>query len=123
MGPRFGVWLELTSDDSHAALQELADTLCAKFEAKIAEQYPLDFHEGDKEYWTLFMDGEELMLMRLRGSGTALGGQGRKRIQLLIHIASILGIRKRIGWRWHVWEASNTVRRLFCGRHSRVRTD
>ena len=123
MGPRFEVWFELTSDDSHARFEELADRFCTDFDATITEQYPSGFHDGDKEYWTLLMDGKEFMLMRLRGAGTAIGGQGGNRIHELIQIANEMGVKKRVGWRWRLWEVSNAIRSMFSRRQLRTDTD
>ena len=112
MGRGFGVWLELTSDDSHASFHDLARQLCAEFDGTIVEQYPPGIHDGEKEYWTLFLDGKNYLLMRLCGTGTALGCNGGDHIRELVQIATRLGVRKRIGWRWLAWEASGFLRRI-----------
>lgn len=41
MGPRFGVWLELTSDDSHEALDAIVAPFIERFAAKVRSQFSL----------------------------------------------------------------------------------
>lgn len=109
MGPRFGVWLEMTSDDSHEALDVIVAQLIERFTAKVVEEYPPGVHDGDKEYIALAIDGQQFMLMRLPCIGTGLSGQNT---DALISIASELGITKRVGWRWWLWDFTHSLRAL-----------
>lgn len=111
MGHRFGVWIELTSDDSHAALESVAAELFRQSHATVIEQYPLGYHDGAKEYWTLQIGRHQFMLMRLQGAGIALGAEKNER-NALIQIARELGVTKRVGWRWWLWDFTRWIRDL-----------
>jgi hypothetical protein len=110
MGPKFGVWLELSTDDSQAELEAFGNRLCEQFSAKVIEKYPEGRHCGDEDYWTLLIGDQEFLLMRQRYAGLALGT--RNATSALVQIAKQLGVTKRVGWRWWPWDLVNAFRSL-----------